>query len=287
MNTFDDSQWTFDDDEMEHISKLHGDILERLQKTEKAAVLTINGINSIKTLPFIYEPEGHISLWLVKSARNVRLAVKGLKLGYYSGVAGVLRAAFEDLTFIALINSEPSQLAKLYRNEFSPQIRKEDRESLRGKQRGDAKAALFSQEKAQRIIRDGLREYCEAANFNLHTSIRGLSEEFGINIEELIPKELRDELLDEEDMQKALDRFVLKTSFSDYVQNNKLSEDEKDRSVIYIELSGRYDENQLYDLVGFPFYIAHRLLDFTKDIFKVKDKDFNDQYDDWHSSIRD
>ena len=58
-------------------------------------------------------------------------------------------------------------------------------------------------------------------------------------------------------------------------------------NLIYIELSGRYSEETLSDIALFPFYVAHRLLDFAKEIFDIESEDFHHLYEDWHNAIKD
>lgn len=104
----------------------------------------------------------------------------------------------------------------------------------------------------------------------IHPSLAGLSEEFGIDLEYLVDQEMREALSESEgDLTKALDRYVIKTSFRDYIpRESPAGEEARDELVsIEIELSGRYDEATLSDLAFFAFYVAHRLFDFTKVVF--------------------
>jgi len=224
---------------------------------------------------------------MAKSAKNVRFAVKGLKLGYYSGASAALRSAFEDLAFAVLFNLEPSQVAKWFRNEFS-KLPFDQLNSFRERQKKDAKQALLSQENSPMIIRDAMSDYVSKANMHIHPSILGLSEEFGIDLEYFINEEMGEALSESEgDLTKALDRYILKTSFRDYVPREKSSGSEDTSELVFVELAGRYDEDKLGDLALFAFYIAHRLLDFTKIVFEVESKEFVRHYEEWHEAIRD
>ena len=289
-NTADDNEWNvlnLNGDETDHIKKISGEIADHLALAENAAVITVNGIMSLKEYPHIDEPEGIVSLLLVKLAKNVRFAVKGLKLGYYSGASAVLRSAFEDLAYAVLFHSEPSQIAKWFRNEFS-KAPFELLISFREQQKKDAKQALFSRENSPAIIKDALSEYVNKANMRIHPSITGLSEEFGIDLEYFVNQEMGEALSESGgDITKALDRYVLKTSFRDFIPRERSAGEEVPNELIFIELPGRYDDATLSDLALFAFYVSHRLLDFTKIIFDIESKEFFQHYKDWHKAIKD
>lgn len=286
--TADDSEWNvlnLDNDETEHLKDVSDEISHNLLLAEKASIIAVNGIMSQKEYPHIHEPEGLASLLLVKSAKNVRFAVKGLKLGYYSGASAVLRSAFEDLAYATLFQSEPSQIAKWFRNEFSNAEYKL-LISFREQQKKDAKRALFSRESHPNAIKDGLSEFISRANIRIHPSIGGLSEEFGIDLGYFVDRELAESLSAVDgDLTQALDRYVLKASFDDFLPREKTAGEE--RETVYIELPGRYDEATLSDLALFAFYVAHRLLDSTKEYFDIGDKDFFEQYKYWHKAMND
>lgn len=288
MYEADDSEWTIlnlNDDEANHLKRISGDISHHLSLAENAVVITLNGLMSLKQYPRIDEPGAFVSLLMTKSAKNVRFAVKGLELGYYSGASSALRSAFEDLAFAVLFHSEPSQVAKWFRNEFSKRPF-DELSKCREEQKKDAKKALFSQESSPVIIKDAMSEYVNKANMQIHPSIMGLSEEFGIDLEYFINEEMGEALSEAEgDLTKALDRYVLKSCFRDYVEKTSGGEDTSE--MVFVELAGRYDEEKLSDLALFAFYIAHRLLDFTKIIFEVEGREFYQHYKEWHKTIKD
>jgi len=228
-----------------------------------------------------------VILLFSKSAKNIRFAVKGLRLGYYSGASAVIRSAFEDLAYAVLFHHKPSQISKWWRNEFSKE-RIELLISFREQQRRDAKNALFYQESSPKIIRDGLADYCNKANMRIHPTIVGLSEEFGINLDYLMSPEMEEALLETEgDLERALNRYVLKTCYRDFISDDKTSGAKETGESLRIEIYGRYDEDTLSGLALFAFYIAHRLLDYTMTIFDIKDKEFLQQYRKWHKDIKD
>lgn len=133
-----------------------------------------------------------------------------------------------------------------------------------------------------------MSHYVSKANMHIHPSILGLSEEFGIDLEYFVNEEMGEALSESEgDLTKALDRYILKTSFRDYVPREKSSGGEDASELVFVELTGRYDEDKLGDLALFAFYIAHRLLDFTKIVFEVESREFFRHCKEWHEAIRD
>ena len=94
MHEADEGEWNIlnlNDDEADHLKRISRDISQHLALAENAAVITLNGLMSLKQYPRIDKPEAFVSLLMAKSAKNVRFAVKGLKLGYYSGASSALR----------------------------------------------------------------------------------------------------------------------------------------------------------------------------------------------------
>ena len=137
----DESEWnmlSLNDDEVEHYRQIGGEVEQHLALAEAASIITLNGLMSLEEYPRINEVKALVTLLMAKAAKNVRLAVIDLKLGYYTGTSAILRSAFESLTFAFLFNSEPSQVAIWLRNEFSsrPQT---DLNNLRNQQTKEGK----------------------------------------------------------------------------------------------------------------------------------------------------
>ncbi|MFZ7134135.1 MAG: hypothetical protein ACOWWR_17460 [Eubacteriales bacterium] len=273
------------DEEIDHCNRIDENILRYLDLSETAVIITLNGLTSLQEYQPLYETDSIINLLMVKSAKNVRFVVRGLKLGYYSGSSSVLRSAFEDLTFAVLFYSEPKQVSKWFRNEFSNQ-NTVDLNNWRSDQKKKAKQVLFSQENNKFIIRDALNEFVNKANWQIHTSIKGLSEEFGVELGNFLDEKLLDELeATKWNLTEALDKYVLKTYNKNCTKNN--TDPKKSDEMVYFQLVGRYDKEVLSDIALFTFYIAHRLLDYSKEIFKIKDKEFLKNYKSWHNEIKD
>ena len=289
ISQLDENEWRFlhlDDDEAAHKRQIAGEIQKVLLLTNRAAILTMNGLISLENVPPFNEPKGLIFLLLAKVAQNIRFATIGLRLGYYTGACAVLRSAFEALTYVALFESNESEVAKWFRNEFSDKPQSE-RDSLHSTQRKAAKEALLNWENSRPVIKDAMYDFLRTANKRIHSSIRGLAEEFGMDIGNLVPDELDEILLKVEgDIGKALDTYALLSSFGKNIIN-KQDSDTEEKIAIQIHLFNQYHETTLADLAGFAFYIGHRLLDSASINFSIQDKEFNKGDRDWHRAIKD
>lgn len=278
----DESEWkmlTLNDDEEEHYKQIGGEAERHLALAEAASIITLNGLMSLEEYPRINEVKALVTLLMAKAAKNVRLAIIGLKLGYYAGASAILRSAFESLTFAYLFNSEPSQVATWLRNEFSNRPQS-DLSYLRNEQTKEAKKALLELGNEPPIIRDVIGGFLKEANKYTHATLIGLAREFNVDIEYFVPDELASA---EDDLDSALDRYVLLSSFG----KNILEQDRTDKSedeLLWIQLAGRYDEDTLFNLSAVAFYIAHRLLDMTK-AFVIRNKEYDQNYRDWHKAI--
>ncbi len=270
-------------DETDHIKMIKEKIVGYLLLAENAAIISINGLTYLDEACYLDEPEGVVNLLMAKSAKNIRFAIKGLKLGYYSGASAILRSAYEDLSFAVLFHKEPSQIAKWLRNEFSDNPKKI--QPLRAQQMSDARKAITSEEKESPTIIKAVSMYIKQANKHIHPSVIGLSEEFGIESDYFISDDMDRTLTEFKDnINKALENYVQKTSEKDYKPKKRTLQEKNEGSKFFIELPIRYDEVLLSDLALFGFYISHRILDYTKSIFgsKINNKDFFSDYQSWH-----
>lgn len=280
----DTNEWQFlhlNDDETLHYKQLSREVGQHLALAENAAIITVNGLMSLEDHPHINEPAGLVSLLMVKTAKNIRLGVIGLKLGYYPGASAVLRSALESLLYASLFHSDPSQIAIWLRNEFSGRP-KSELDEPRSKQMQYAKKDLLGYENEPRVIKDAMMNFWRDANKYSHATLEGLAKEFGVDIEYLVPDELAEA---EGDLDQALDRYALLSSFGKNMLREYTTTGEIDKEKLTLEIVGRYDEDTIFELSSFAFYIAHRLLDITN-TFAIKDKEFNKNYRDWHKAIK-
>ncbi len=270
----------FDDDEAEHLRNLSEDVLKHLALARNAAIITLNGLMSLEMPIRLNEPEGIILFLMAKCAKTLRFSLIGLKIGYYSGAATLLRSAFESLAHAFLFDADPKQVAIWLRNEFSsrPQY---DLDVKRSEQTRDAKKALLHMENDPRTIKEATDDFWQGANKYTHATLQGLAKEFGVDISDLVPDELAQT---EEDLDWALERYILLSTYGKDMLKS-VETNSSDTEPIEIQLLGKYDEEVLLDLSLFAFYVGHRLLDMTN-VLDIKDMEFQKQYKEWHEAIK-
>ena len=280
------TSFELDHDEAAHLSQLPEALQVRLHLANTAAVAALNILTVSEDYAALNEPKGLSALLLAKCAHDMRFAVNGLSLGYYSGASAVLRSAFEALANAALLMDEPDQLAAWIRNQLSnrpPGELERDRQALNHK----ARAALLRFERDRRVVNDATRDFVEAANRHIHASLRGLAQQFGLEAEWLIPSDFDEALIRaSDDFEKALGFYVLMSQQPQPLRRNHKHENGQPAETFAVTLINRYDEGVLDSLASFAFYIAHRLLDLTKESFAVGNKEWDQIVKQWHQEMR-
>lgn len=276
-------EFSLEQDESEHFERISDEVMQNIELAESAAKITINGFASIKEPVRINEARGLVLLLLAKAAKNVRFAAVGLKLGYYSGVSAVVRSALESLLYAALFDSEPRQAEEWFINEFSSKSTTE-MNAFRERQMKAARQALLDLETNRLVIKDAMHEFTQKANRSVHASMEGLSDEFGISLDSLLPDDFRKEYEKAGfDFDSAIARYsFLRRYGKDMIKGPPADDDDE---VMRFQTSGRYDEDIIDDLALFNFYVAHRLLDMSKSLFDIRDEDFVRDYKLWHKEI--
>lgn len=276
-----------DDDELYHYQMVSPDVGNRLSLAEQAAVITLNGLISLDKPPRINDIKALETFLLAKSAKDIRFAAIGVKLGYYSSASAVLRSALESLSFTALFSSDESQIANWFRSELSG-VTKEKPYKKWKKQTNKARKALLEKEQNhnQLTMENALAELVWDANKSIHSTIHGLAKEFGLDIADFFPDDLQHACEKYNgDIERALNHYVLQAKFGKNMSSIPTQSDEPIEE-IPIVLSGRYDETVINGLALFTFYIGHRLLDFTNDLFEINDQSFKKDFEKWHKAIK-
>lgn len=273
-------------DEAEHRAKVTGDVKRRLDLASDAVALTLSALMSLAEPLARNEPRGFVSLLFARCANNIRFAVLGLETGYYTGASAVLGAAYEALLHGVLLESDPGEIAAWFKNEFSNRPENE-LYSRRQEQKRKARKALLDFENDHNIGKDAMYDFIEKADKRIHSTIHGLAEEFRVDIEQLMPEELAKQIEAGERIDTALFRYALLSSFGKNLLEREPAASEPTGLTPSTPLYLRHDEATLSDLSLFAFFIAHRLLDFTRSIFELNNKEFEADYAEWHRSIRD
>ena len=226
-------------------------------------------------------------LLLAKAAKNIRFASIGTKLGYYGGAYAVIRSALEALSYAALFENNAEEINKSFIYEFSERL-DDELNRARNDQLKRAKKALLDLENDRQAIKDGLSEFLQKANPFIHTNLEGLAEEFGFDVGYLLPDDFQEEFEKAEgDFQRALGRYKLLNKFGTNILKSQSEENPPEDEILPIELAGRYDKPIMEHLSLFCFFIAHRILDTTKQIFEIKNEEFIENYKNWHKQVKD
>ena len=286
MNNGEYHSLELNDDESYHLHEITDVQMGYLSLAYNAAVLSLNGLMSVSNPPVLNSPKGIIHLLLAKSAKTVRFASLGAKLGYYSGSYAVTRSALEALKYAALFDKDPNEVNKFFIHEFL-QSQNAESDKDRNEQLKRAEDDLLDLETKRLAIKDGLHDLLHKANHFLHFSMAGLAAEFGFDIGYIVPEDFQVELEKAgEDYQKAVNQFKLDTKFGKNIlekQNAKITFENEE---LNLELAGRYDKSIIEDLAIFIFYIAHRILDMVKGTFRIDNEDFHLEYKKWHDDIK-
>jgi hypothetical protein len=278
-----------DEDEQDHQKSISAEIKKYLALAYYGGVLAVNGLYAANDTFRLDEPKSLVSLLLTKAAQNVRFAVRGLTDGYYSGAISVLRSALEALEFASLFSSKPDEwIPRWYKVQIlrmqssgppNQELVNQEQDLIR-----QAKRSLLDGEQDHQAVSDFRHEMKDDANQQIHTTLAGLANQFGIDITELVPEELG-KLLDSDtwDIEQALDLYTLfrRPGFTDTGKSK--ADDVEESPEVIVELVGRYDEPYLSVLSSFAFYIAHRTLDLVASEFDIPaNDDFVQDYKDWH-----
>jgi hypothetical protein len=273
-----------DDDEVEHRNALPEQYNRRLWLANTAAYISLHGLTSIDRFPETNDPGFVVHLLLVRCAQNIRFAVSGLSLGYYTGSSAVLRAALEALQYAVLFASKPDQIAVWLRNEFSSRPPSEFSDS-RTEQMRRARKALLDWERDKRSIGEETTRFWQKANQRVHATLQGLAEQFDLDLGFLLPPGLGEAYEKaEEDFDKALEYYALLSRHSSMSHSGDGKQE--DAESITIQLAGRYDESVANDLTLFCFYVSHRLLDVVDQVFTISNEKFRHDFKAWHDNMR-
>ncbi|MBI4287341.1 MAG: hypothetical protein HY671_02795 [Chloroflexi bacterium] len=272
-------------DEAEHRERVTGDVRRRLEAASDAVALTLSALTSLAEPLARNEPRGFVSLLFARCANNIRFAVLGLETGYYTGASAVLGSAYEALLHGVLLESDPGEIAAWFRNEFSSRAENDTYAGRQG-QKKRARKALLDFENDHSIGKDAMYEFIEKADKRIHNTVHGLADEFGVDVEQLMPEELAKQIEAGGRIDTALFRYALLSSFGKNLLDRQPPASDPGGPTPSVPLYLRHDEATLADLSLFAFYIAHRLLDFTRSIFELNEKEFEQDYEEWHKSIR-
>jgi len=275
--------------EAEHHAQIPDEQQKRIGLANDAAILTLNCLAEPTEEIVLNTPRGIMSLLLAKAAQDLCCACNCLWVGYYSGALSVLRPAFDGLAYAALMRSRPNEIGSWLRNEFSTKRPRAALAAQRSQQRQRALRALLEEvEQADDIgvIHDEMRRYRQLANTQVHPSFEGLAEEFGVAIGSLLPDDLDvAHNIAAGDFEQMLQVYAdLKSDKR--VTFTRTSSEGAPKELVRVRWCCQYNKDRLDDAALFAFYIAHRLLDFTKGSFETQYSQFAAEWMQWHADLR-
>ena len=225
-----------DSDEAEHQSLVDDDVISNIAFSSDAAKISMHGLIEMDDRPPINTPKQFVWFLLAKCSQNLRLACHGIELGYYSGTYSLLRSALESLAYAVLFHDDEHEVRIWLRNEFSDN----DTEMARIEQTGRARAALRSQE--QRVIKKETYKFQQAANSQIHATLKGIASEFDMEVETLFPDDFEEAFAKAgEDFQQALDIYLETDSFQSITANPTYS-DQVPEDAVWLKIGCRYDQ---------------------------------------------
>ncbi len=136
-------------------------------------------------------------------------------------------------------------------------------------------------------VRDALLDFWTAANQRIHATLGGLVEEHGVEIEAFLPDSLEDAYAGAgDDFERALEFQVLLDRFNQPTRTTPPAVDLTSRPTKELYLASEYQQANLEELSLFALYIGQRMLDMTRDSYRITDKDFVQGYQRWHGDLR-
>jgi len=280
-----ENEFDFDDDEKDHYEAIEDEIVETLHLTNTASIITLNALGLLDSMPRINTAPAIVTFLMAKTANSIRNAVKGLKLGYYSSTATVLRSALESLSFAYLFDSNPNEVASWLRNEFLNRPQSE-LSNMRNDQTQKAIHSMLDLENQPKVIAEALHGFKKGANKLTHATLVGLAKEFNIDIGILLPDEIAKA---EGDLDEGLNRYALLSTYGENILTKRIKSDEhrdgEEYEIVWMQYTNQYIKDEIFDLSIIAFYLAHRLLDLTQS-FSISDRDFQHDYREWHKESK-
>lgn len=122
-----------------------------------------------------------------KCANLVRLVTTSLFIGYYTGAAILLRAAFESLAYVHLFDDDPDEIKLWLKVELHPSLDPGQREELRRSQRDRAKDSFVRRAPSEKRERDLIKFLWDRCSHDIHSPVVGLAQWFGLDFRDFLP----------------------------------------------------------------------------------------------------
>lgn len=280
-----------DQDEAQHLRWVsqQGDASRWLGLANDGALLTINCI--ITWSPELGGVESNSpafirALLALKCANLLRLSTSALSIGYYTGTATLLRAAYEALAYDFLFDDSPDEIKLWLKLELQSIGSRSDTEEKRREQWKRAKESFSGRVLDAKLDRRFAEELWDRCTKDIHTSVLGLARDWGVDFRGFLPDEFWAQFEKSEgNWDFALSMLTLGAVIP-IVRSAAERQEPPSKEEVRIELVGRYDADELSSLSEMALFLAHRLADLTFDTFQATDSNLRTDFDKWHREVK-
>ncbi|GEM_PF-2762325 len=277
-----------DDDEAKHLKQVPKDVARLLLLGNTGAILSAICISETPSLKDINasSPVFIKALLASKCANLLRFTTTGLSTGYYAGAAILLRAAFESLAYSFLFHDDENEVKLWLKLELHPSMDAADRDWERHAQIKRSKDSFTRHAPDMKEEKDLIRFLWDRTSTDIHNSVAGLAQGFGLDFGSFLPDEFWTMLEKSgDDWGFALNMLAWKS-----VDRRTWSSTKKTAPVnkekVRLEFMGRYDANELRLLSAIGLFLSHRLGDFVFDIFEARSPSLRADFNAWHKEVK-
>ena len=272
-----------DDDEQEHLNQVSPEVERFCVLAKEGGLLAASCVGWTPRLEKaeISSPEFITALLAMKCANLLRLSTTAILTGYYAGVAVLLRAAYESLVYLHLFAEHPDEIGMWLKPDLHPNLDPMERYRLRREQFNRGRDSFHRRAPDERRERELVRLLWDKSSRHLHSSVIGLAQAFGLDYRDLLPDELVAQLdRTGDDWGFALDVVSVRTPGAKKPARGK-GEPTYAKEEVRLVLTGRYDEEEALLLSRSALFLAHRLADYTFNLFKAADPELETQFHRW------
>lgn len=277
-----------DDDEAKHLKQVPRDVARLLVLANTGAILSAICVSDAPDLKEINtsSPIFIKALLTSKCANLLRLGATGLSTGYYAGAAILLRAAFESLAYAFLFHDDENEIKLWLKLELHPTLDAAERDWERHAQIKRSKDSFIQHAPDIKEEKDLIRFLWDRTSTDIHNSVAGLAQGFGLEHSSLLPDEFWTMLEKAgDDWSFALNMLAWKAVDGRTLSSSKARK-QVDKEKVKLEFMGRYDANELRLLSAIALFLSHRLADFAFEVFKVSNSNLKSDFNAWHKEAR-
>ena len=270
-----------DDDEQEHLSQVSPEVEGWCGLAREGGILVVSCVSWSPTLDKAEtsSPQFVKALLTLRCANLLRLSATSILTGYYTGVAVLLRAAFESLVYLHLFEENADEIGLWLRTELHPDLAPMERDRLRREQLNRAKDSFVRRAPGEKRERELMRLLWDKTSRHIHSTVVGLAQTFGLDFKDLLPDGFWTALEKAgDDWGLALDVISLRSA--DGKARSKDRRTPYPKQEVKLLLTGRYDDEEAVLLSELALFIVRRLADLAFTVFEA-DRDLRADFDRW------